>query len=540
MAKSIKIGIKAKKKLKKGIDKLADAVKVTLGPKGRNVAIDTNFGDPIITKDGVTVARHIKLSDPAEEMGARLIKSVASKTNDKAGDGTTTATVLTQAIVKEGFKMVAAGANPMDIKIGMDKACVRIIAELDLHTKEVEPDTKQLSQIAMISANNDYTIGNMIGDAYSKVGKEGVISVEPSKDATTRVDLIDGMQIDRGYLSQYFSTNEKMEVRLEDVVIVVSADRISNSKHLMNAFHQSIGKDKALLVIADGVEGEALEALVINKMESSAKVCAITAPGYGERKVDMLEDIAILTGATLISKAKGLPITKLNAQHLGYCKSMKADFHETVLVGGGGTEEKVTFRIKELQAQKENAENDYEAEQFDKRIAKLQGKVGIIYVGANTEVEMKEKTFRIEDALAATKAALEEGIVVGGGVALINSVISMDEVGDLKGDNADQQMGMNILRRAIETPMRLIIENSGKEAAIIVEKVKSNKSNIFGYNALRDKYEKDMFKAGIVDPKKVTRIALQNAVSVAGMILTTECTLTELDDGSPKPKMPNF
>lgn len=539
MNKDIKFGTKAKKGLRKGVNKIANAVKVTLGPQGRNVMMSAPFGGPGVTKDGVTVAKQINLKNPLENMGAQLVKSVASKTDDKAGDGTTTATVLAQYIVNAGLKLVAAGVNPMELKRGIDVTSGLIIKNLKENAEIIGDNTEQINQIAMISANNDEAIGTMIGEAYAKVGKDGVISVEESKTIETYIELTDGMELDSGYLSQYFVNAPGSMVQLEDVAILVCADKIDRMDLLMPALEKSVGKGHSLLIIADDIDAEVLQTLVINKMEAKVKVTAIKAPGYGERKADILEDIAILTGGRVMSKATGKHLNKVTDRDLGLCESIKSDYHTTTLVKSNGGKDLIEFRINELEAQKEKAENDYETEQYEKRIAKLKEGVGVIYVGAPSEVEAKEKRDRINDALNATKAALEEGIVCGGGVALLQASAILVYPKTLEKGELN---GANLVIEACSAPIKQIAENAGESGAIVLNKVQTSRGVNFGFDAKREKYVKDMIKEGIIDPVKITRIALENAASIAGMILTTECTLTDIQEGQPKgnPNFPNF
>jgi chaperonin GroEL len=526
--KVIKFGSKAKKDLKKGVNVLADAVSVTLGPQGRNVMLERPFGDPLVTKDGVTVAREILLTNRLQNMGAQFAKAAASKTNDKAGDGTTTATVLTRAIVNEGFKMIAAGANPVEVKRGISIAAEALIQNLKLVTKEIGNEGAEVNQIAHISSNGDSEVGDLIAEAYAKVGKTGVISVEQSKNTTTYVDLAEGLQFGSGYYHPYFVNTQGGEVALEDVCILICEDPITKFNTAMTKImDMTIGQQKSLLIIGD-VEGQALETILVNKMEGSMKICVVKAPGFGDRKKDIMEDIAIVTGGKVISKAKGKYLNKVTLEDLGACVSVKADFHDTTLVGSAGAKEMIDFRIGELRAQMVHAENDYETQQFEKRIASLLGGVGVIYVGAPSEIEMKEKKDRVEDAKNATKAALEEGVVCGGGVALLQAAGMFESA-----HTGDKRVGIDIVLKAIEAPIRLISENAGEEGSVVVNAVYKAKGINYGFDAKNNVYVRDMFKAGIIDPVKVTRIALENAASAAGMLLTTECTITTKLEGQP-------
>jgi chaperonin GroEL len=522
MAKEIKYSDKAKKGLKKGVDKIANAVKVTLGPQGRNVMIDAPFGMPLVINDGVTVAKSIDLPNRLENMGAALVRGVAAKTDEKAGDGTTTATVLAQVMVKEGLKAVAVGMNPIEIKRGMDKAVKLITENLLTLRREISEEGKEIEQIAMISANNDVEIGKMIGEAYAKVGKEGVISIEESTTTTTYVELAEGMEFDNGYVSPYFVNTPDGEVHLRDVYILLSEDKIEKMEQIMSTLEASIGQGKSLLIIAKDFDAEVLRTLIINKMEAGAAIALVKSPGFGERKKDYLEDISISIGGNIRSKGLNRFLSKTIKSDLGYCASVKMDYHKTTLISGKGTKEALDFRIKEIQAQKVTAENDYEKEQYDKRIAKLQNGVGVIYVGAPTEVEAKEKKERIKDALNATKAALQEGIVCGGGVALVQA-----SLGVVIDSNEAQKAGVKIILKACEAPLKQIVENAGVNGEVVLDQVLNGAANS-GYDAKENKYVRDMFKAGIIDPVKITRIALENASSIAGMILTTECTLIDI------------
>jgi chaperonin GroEL len=526
MAKDIKFDIEARDGLKRGVDALANAVKVTLGPKGRNVIIGKSFGGPTVTKDGVTVAKEIELKDPLENMGAQMVKEVASKTNDLAGDGTTTATVLAQAIVKEGLKNVAAGANPMDLKRGIDKAVEAIVADLAKQAKVVGSDSEKIKQIASISANNDEVIGELIATAFGKVGKEGVITVEEAKGTDTYVDVVEGMQFDRGYLSPYFVTNpEKMNVELENPYILLYDKKVSSLKELLPVLEPVAQSGKPLLIIAEDVDGEALSTLVVNKLRGALKIAAVKAPGFGDRRKAMLEDIAILTGGTVIAEESGYTLENATLEMLGTAEKVTIDKDNTTIVNGAGKADLIKNRVNQIKGQMETTTSDYDKEKLQERLAKLAGGVAVLYVGAASEVEMKEKKDRVDDALHATRAAVEEGIVAGGGVALLRAKSSLDKI---KADNADEATGIQIVARAIESPLRTIVENAGLEGSVVVAKVAEGKGD-FGYNAKTDEYV-DMLKAGIIDPKKVTRVALENAASVAGMILTTECALVEIKE----------
>jgi len=526
MAKDIKFDIEARDGLKRGVDALANAVKVTLGPKGRNVIIGKSFGGPNVTKDGVTVAKEIELKDPLENMGAQMVKEVASKTNDLAGDGTTTATVLAQAIVKEGLKNVAAGANPMDLKRGIDKAVESIVADLAKQAKVVGSDSEKIKQIASISANNDEVIGELIANAFAKVGKEGVITVEEAKGTDTYVDVVEGMQFDRGYLSPYFVTNpEKMEAELESPYILLYDKKVSSLKELLPILEPIAQTGKPLLIIAEDVDGEALSTLVVNKLRGALKIAAVKAPGFGDRRKAMLEDIAILTGGTVISEERGYTLENTTLEMLGSAKRIAIDKDNTTIVNGAGEADLIKNRVNQIKGQMETTTSDYDKEKLQERLAKLAGGVAVLYVGAASEVEMKEKKDRVDDALHATRAAVEEGIVAGGGVALLRA---KNVLSSITSDNADEKTGIQIISRAVEAPLRTIVENAGLEGSVVVAKV-SEGSGDFGYNAKTDEYV-DMLKAGIIDPKKVTRIALENAASVAGMILTTECALIDIKE----------
>jgi chaperonin GroEL len=534
MAKDIKFDIEARDGLKRGVDALANAVKVTLGPKGRNVIIGKSFGGPNVTKDGVTVAKEIELKEPLENMGAQMVKEVASKTNDLAGDGTTTATVLAQAIVKEGLKNVAAGANPMDLKRGIDKAVEAIVGDLAKQAKVVGSDSEKIKQIASISANNDEVVGDLIAKAFAKVGKEGVITVEEAKGTDTFVDVVEGMQFDRGYLSPYFVTNpEKMEAELENPYILLYDKKVSSLKELLPVLEPVAQSGKPLLIIAEDVDGEALSTLVVNKLRGALKIAAVKAPGFGDRRKAMLEDIAILTGGTVISEERGFTLENTTIEMLGTAKRVSIDKDNTTIVNGAGNAEMIKNRVNQIKGQMEATTSDYDKEKLQERLAKLAGGVAVLYVGAASEVEMKEKKDRVDDALHATRAAVEEGIVAGGGVALLRA---KNALAALKADNADEATGIQIISRAVESPLRTIVENAGLEGSVVVAKVADGKGD-FGYNAKTDEYV-DMLKAGIIDPKKVTRVALENAASVAGMILTTECALVDIKEENAGGGMP--
>ncbi len=523
MAKKIFFDTEARDKIKKGVDTLANAVKVTLGPKGRNVIIDKKFGSPAITKDGVTVAKEIELKDAMENMGAQLVKEVASKTADAAGDGTTTATVLAQSIYTIGSKNVAAGANPMDLKRGIDKAVLAVTANLSEQAQTVGDDFSKIAQVATISANHDEEIGNMIADAMKKVGTEGVITVEEARGTETEVKTVEGMQFDRGYLSAYFVTNaEKMEAELEKPFILISEKKVSSMKELLPVLEGVAQTGRPLLIIAEDVDGEALATLVVNKIRGALKICAVKAPGFGDRRKAMLEDIAILTGGTVIAEERGFKLENADLQYLGHCEKIIIDKDNTTIVNGSGDAEQIKARVNQIKSQIENTTSDYDREKLQERLAKLSGGVAILYIGAATEVEMKEKKDRVDDALHATRAAIEEGIVTGGGVALIRAIESLDAV---QGANDDEITGINIIRQALESPLRTIVANAGGEGSVVVNNVKSGKGG-YGYNAKNDTYE-DLLAAGIIDPKKVTRLALENAASIAGMLLTTECMIAD-------------
>ncbi|MFD2517809.1 chaperonin GroEL [Salinimicrobium flavum] len=534
MAKDIKYDIEARDGIKRGVDALANAVKVTLGPKGRNVIISKSFGAPVVTKDGVTVAKEIELEDALENMGAQMVKEVASKTNDIAGDGTTTATVLAQAIVKEGLKNVAAGANPMDLKRGIDKAVEALTANLKEQTQQVGDSSEKIKQVASISANNDDKIGELIAQAFGKVGKEGVITVEEAKGTDTHVDVVEGMQFDRGYLSPYFVTNsEKMTADLEDPYILIYDKKISSMKDLLPVLEPVAQSGKPLLIIAEDVDGEALATLVVNKLRGSLKIAAVKAPGFGDRRKAMLEDIAVLTGGTVISEERGYTLENATIDQLGTAEKVAIDKDNTTVVNGAGENEAIKARVNQIKAQIETTTSDYDKEKLQERLAKLAGGVAVLYVGAASEVEMKEKKDRVDDALHATRAAVEEGIVAGGGVALVRAKAVL---ANLEAANADEATGIQIVSRAIEAPLRTIVENAGGEGSVVINKVLEGKGN-FGYDAKTDTYV-DMMTAGIIDPKKVTRVALENAASVAGMILTTECSLVDIKEDNPGGGMP--
>ena len=523
MAKDIYFDVEAREKLKRGVDALADAVKVTLGPKGRNVVIGKKFGAPHITKDGVTVAKEIELKDPIENMGAQMVKEVASKTADIAGDGTTTATVLAQAIVSAGLKNVAAGANPMDLKRGIDKAVAEVVKNLKKISKEVGSDNSKIQQIATISANNDETIGKLIAQAMKVVGNDGVITVEEAKGTETEVKTVEGMQFDRGYLSPYFVTNaEKMVTEMENPLILICEKKISSMKELLPILEPVVQAGKGLLIIAEDVDGEALGTLVVNRLRGSLKVAAVKAPGFGDRRKAMLEDIAILTGGQVISEERGMTLENVTMDMLGSAAKIEIDKDNTTIINGKGTKADIKARVGQIRSQIESTTSDYDREKLQERLAKLAGGVAVLYVGAPTEVEMKEKKDRVDDALAATRAAVEEGIVPGGGVALIRAIETLDK---LKGANEDETTGIAIVKRAAEEPLRQIIANAGGEGAIIVQKVREGKDD-FGYNARTEKFE-PLYKAGVIDPTKVTRIAVENAASIAAMLLTTECVIVD-------------
>ncbi|MCK9481985.1 MAG: chaperonin GroEL [Bacteroidia bacterium] len=523
MAKEIKFNIDARDNLKKGIDELANAVKVTLGPKGRNVVIDKKFGSPQITKDGVSVAKEIELKDPAQNMGAQMLKEVASKTADIAGDGTTTATVLAQAIVSTGLKNVAAGANPIDVKRGIDKAVSAVVAELKNMSKEVGDDNNKIKQVATISANNDHEIGTLIAEAMQKVGKDGVITVEEAKGTDTTVDIVEGMQFDRGYLSPYFVTNtDKMEAELEDALVLIYDKKISTMKDLLPVLEKVVQTGKPLVIISEEVEGEALATLVVNKIRGSLKIAAVKAPGFGDRRKEMLQDIAILTGGNVISEEQGRKLEDASLADLGKAEKITINKEHTTIVNGAGSKELIVARVNQIKAQIEATTSDYDREKLQERLAKLAGGVAVLYIGAASEVEMKEKKDRVDDALHATRAAVEEGIVPGGGTSFIRAITALEK---LTGNNDDETTGIQIIKRALEEPLRQIVTNAGLESSIIVQKVKEGKDD-FGFNAHTEEYE-NLIKSGVIDPTKVARVALENAASVASMILTTECALIE-------------
>ncbi|MCM1293440.1 MAG: chaperonin GroEL [Bacteroides sp.] len=534
MAKEIKFEIKAREELKKGVDALADAVKVTLGPKGRNVIIEKKFGAPHITKDGVSVAREVELEDPFQNMGAQLVKEVASKTGDDAGDGTTTATVLAQAIINVGLKNVAAGANPMDIKRGIDKAVAIVVENIKEMSEEVGDDFKKIEDVARISANNDEAIGRLIAEAMKKVKKEGVITVDEAKGTETTVDTVEGMQFDRGYISPYFVTNtEKMECEMDSPYILLYDKKISNLKDLLPILEASAQSGRPLLIIAEDVDQEALATLVVNRLRGALKICAVKAPGFGDRRKEMLEDIAILTGGVVISEEKGMKLESATIDYLGTAEKVEVTKENTTIINGKGAKDAIATRVAQIKAQIEQTTSDYDREKLQERLAKLAGGVAVLHVGAPSEVEMKEKKDRVDDALSATRAAIAEGIVPGGGVAYIRCVEKLENV---KGDNDDETTGILIVKRAIEEPLRQIVANAGVEGAVVVQKVKEGTAD-FGYNARTDRYE-NLMAAGVIDPAKVTRVALENAASIAGMFLTTECVIADKKEENPAPAMP--
>ena len=534
MAKEIKFEIKAREELKKGVDALADAVKVTLGPKGRHVIIEKKFGAPHITKDGVSVAREVELEDPFQNMGAQLVKEVASKTGDDAGDGTTTATVLAQAIINVGLKNVAAGANPMDLKRGIDKAVAVVVENIKAMSEEVGDDFKKIEDVARVSANNDETIGHLIAEAMKKVKKEGVITVDEAKGTETTVDIVEGMQFDRGYISPYFITNpDKMECLMESPYVLLYDKKISNLKDLLPILEASAQSGRPLLIIAEDVDQEALATLVVNRLRGSLKICAVKAPGFGDRRKEMLEDIAVLTGGIVISEEKGMKLESATVDYLGRAEKIVVNKENTTIVNGAGAKDAIDARVAQIKAQIEQTTSDYDREKLQERLAKLAGGVAVLHIGAPSEVEMKEKKDRVDDALSATRAAIAEGIVPGGGVAYIRCV---EKLADLTGVNADETTGIQIVRRAIEEPLRQIVANAGVEGAVVVQKVKDGKAD-FGYNARTDQYE-NLLAAGVIDPAKVTRVALENAASIAGMFLTTECVIAEKKEENPAPAMP--
>lgn len=534
MAKDIKFELEARDLLKKGVDALADAVKVTLGPKGRNVIIDKPYGAPQITKDGVTVAKEIDLKNKFQNMGAQLVKEVASKTNDDAGDGTTTATLLAQSIIGVGLKNVTAGANPMDLKRGIDKAVLKVVESIRSQSIEVGDDLKRIENIAKISANGDETIGRLIAEAMEKVSKEGVITVEEAKGTDTYVDVVEGMQFDRGYISPYFVTDtEKMEVQFESPLILIHDKKISTLKDMLPILEKAVETGKPLLIIAEDIDSEALTTLVVNRLRGSLKIAAVKAPGFGDRRKEMLEDIAVLTGGVVISEEKGLALENATIDMLGSAEKVTIDKDNTTIVNGAGEKDTIDKRVSQLRAQIETTTSDYDREKLQERLAKLAGGVAVLYVGAASEVEMKEKKDRVEDALSATRAAVEEGTVPGGGVAYIRAIAELE---GMLGENDDETTGIEIIKRAIEEPLRQIVANSGKEGAVVVQHVREGKGD-FGYNARTDKYE-NLFETGVIDPAKVTRVALENAASIAGMFLTTECVITDIEEENPAPQMP--
>ena len=534
MSKEILFNIDARDQLKQGVDSLANAVKVTLGPKGRNVIIEKKFGAPHITKDGVTVAKEIELEDSFQNLGAQLVKEVASKTGDDAGDGTTTATVLAQSIISVGLKNVTAGANPMDLKRGIDKAVAQVVKSISSQAKIVGDDYDKIQQVATISANNDEEIGKLIADAMRKVSKDGVITIEEAKGTDTTIDVVEGMQFDRGYISAYFVTNtEKMEVEMDKPYILIYDKKISNLKELLPVLEPAVQSGRPLLIIAEDVDSEALTTLVVNRLRAQLKICAVKAPGFGDRRKEMLEDIAVLTGGVVISEEKGIMLEQATLEMLGTAEKITVNKDNTVIVNGSGAKENISNRIAQIKAQIATTTSDYDREKLQERLAKLSGGVAVLYVGAASEVEMKEKKDRVDDALSATRAAIEEGIVPGGGVAYIRAI---DSLTGLKAANDDEAIGMDIVKRAIEEPLRQIVFNAGKEGAVVVQKVREGKDD-FGYNARTDVYE-NFFAAGVVDPAKVTRVALENAASIAGMFLTTECVITEKKEDNPAPQMP--
>ena len=534
MSKEILFNIDARDELKKGVDAIANAVKVTLGPKGRNVIIEKKFGAPQITKDGVTVAKEIELEDAFQNLGAQLVKEVASKTGDDAGDGTTTATVLAQSIVTVGLKNVTAGANPMDLKRGIDKAVEQVVKNIASLAKSVGDDYNKIEQVATVSANNDAVIGKLIADAMRKVTKDGVITIEEAKGTDTHIDVVEGMQFDRGYISPYFVTNtEKMEVEMEKPYILIYDKKISNLKELLPVLEPAVQSGRPFLIIAEDVESEALTTLVVNRLRASLKICAVKAPGFGDRRKEMLEDIAILTGGVVISEEKGIQLEQATLEMLGSAEKITVNKDNTVIVNGAGQKENIEKRVAQIKSQIGTTTSDYDREKLQERLAKLAGGVAVLYVGAASEVEMKEKKDRVDDALSATRAAIEEGIVPGGGVAYIRSI---DSLSSLKAENDDEATGIEIVKRAIEEPLRQIVANAGKEGAVVVQKVREGKAD-YGYNARTDQYE-NFLAAGVVDPAKVTRVALENAASIAGMFLTTECVITEKKEDNPAPQMP--
>jgi chaperonin GroEL len=534
MSKEILFNIDARDQLKKGVDVLANAVKVTLGPKGRNVIIEKKFGAPHITKDGVTVAKEMELEDAFQNLGAQLVKEVASKTGDDAGDGTTTATVLAQSIITVGLKNVTAGANPMDLKRGIDKAVIEVVKSISEQAKAVGENYDQIEQVATISANNDSTIGKLIADAMRTVSKDGVITIEEAKGTDTTIEVVEGMQFDRGYISAYFVTNtEKMEVEMEKPYILIHDKKISNLKELLPVLEPAVQSGRPLLIIAEDVDSEALTTLVVNRLRANLKICAVKAPGFGDRRKEMLEDIAILTGGVVISEEKGIKLEQATLEMLGTAEKVTVNKDNTVIVNGAGEKDAIHGRVGQIKAQIASTTSDYDREKLQERLAKLAGGVAVLYVGAASEVEMKEKKDRVDDALSATRAAIEEGIVPGGGVAYIRAI---DSLQNIKAENEDEAIGIEIIKRAIEEPLRQIVFNAGKEGAVVVQKVREGKDD-FGYNARTDVYE-NFYAAGVVDPAKVTRVALENAASIAGMFLTTECVITEKKEEHPAPQMP--
>ena len=534
MAKEIKFNVEARDLLKKGVDELANAVKVTLGPKGRNVILAKKFGAPHITKDGVSVAKEIELENPYENMGAQMVKEVASKTGDNAGDGTTTATVLAQAIISVGLKNVAAGANPMDLKRGIDKAVAKVVESIKAQSQEVGDDNNKIEQVATISANNDNEIGKLIADAMAKVKKEGVITVEEAKGTDTTVEVVEGMQFDRGYLSPYFVTDtEKMEVVMEKPLVLIHDKKISSLKEILPILEATVQNNRSLLIIAEDVDSEALTALVVNRLRANLRVCAVKAPGFGDRRKEMLQDIAILTGGTVISEEQGLKLDTATLEMLGSAETITINKDNTTIVNGAGNKDAIAARVGQIRIQIEKTTSDYDREKLQERLAKLAGGVAVLYIGAPSEVEMKEKKDRVDDALSATRAAVEEGIVPGGGVAYIRAISAIE---GLKGVNDDETTGIEIVKRAIEEPLRQIVANAGKEGAVVVQKVREGEGD-FGYNARTDVYE-NLLTSGVIDPAKVTRVALENAASIAGMMLTTECVIADKKEDNPAPAMP--
>jgi len=535
MAKEIIFDFEAREALRKGVDALADAVKVTLGPKGRNVVIDKKFGHPQVTKDGVTVAKEIELSNHLENLGAQLLKEVASKTSDDAGDGTTTATVLAQSIVAVGLKNVTAGANPMDLKRGIEKAVIKVVEFLKKQSKVIGEDNKKIEQVATVSANNDNSIGKLIAEAMEKVKKEGVITVEESKGTDTEVKVVEGMQFDRGYISAYFVTDtEKMEAVLENPYILIHDKKISVMKDMLPILESVVQTGRPLLIIAEDIDGEALATLVVNKLRGSLRIAAVKAPGFGDRRKEMLEDLAILTGGTVISEEKGMKLDATSVNDLGKAEKITIDKDNTTIVNGGGEKKLINDRVAQIKKQIESTTSDYDREKLQERLAKLSGGVAVLYIGAATEVEMKEKKDRVNDALSATRAAVEEGIIPGGGVTYIRAISVIE---NLKGDNEDETTGIKIVKRALEEPLRMIAQNAGEDGSVIAQKVKEGKDD-YGYNARTEKFE-NLMAAGVIDPTKVARIALENAASIAGMILTTDCLLAEKPEDKKEPAMPN-